>query len=409
MKRVVITGMGIVSPLGNDVKTFWNNLRNGVSGIDFIKNIDSSKLSVKIAAEVKNYNPAELGLDASSIRRTDKFTQYALIAAKQAMNDSGLQVDPERLGVYIGSGVGGIETFVTQTKKLIEEGGQWVSPLFIPMMISNIAAGNVAIAHNAQGPSLPVVTACATATHAIGEAFRTIKYGYADAIIAGGSEAAVHPLAISGFANAKALSKVEDPKLASLPFDSRRQGFVLGEGAGILILEEMEHAIERGAHIYAEVAGYGNTCDAYHLTAPLPDAKCAANAMKLAAQEAQLTPEDFIHVNAHGTGTPLNDKTETMAIKIAFGEDIASKILITGNKSMTGHALGAAGGFETIASALALKYGIVPPTIGLDSPDPECNLDYVPHTARKANITIAFSNSLGFGGHNGCIALRIKN
>ena len=406
MKRVVITGMGIISPLGNNVETFWNNLVNGVSGIDFIKSIDSSKLSVKIAAEVKNYNPQELGLDASTIRRTDKFTQYALIAAKEAMEDSKLTANPERLGVYIGSGVGGMDTFVAQTKKMLEEGGQWVSPLFIPMMISNIAAGNVAIAFNAQGPSLPVVTACATATHAIGEAFRAIKHGYADAIIAGGSEAAVHELAISGFANAKALSKAEDPKLASLPFDTRRQGFVLGEGAGILILEELEHAKARGAQIYAEIVGYGNTCDAHHLTAPLPDAKCAANAMKLAATEAQLTPADLIHINAHGTSTPLNDKTETLAIKLAFGEEVAYKTLITGNKSMTGHALGAAGGFEAIASILALKNGIIPPTIGLNSPDPECDLDYVPNIARKADITIALSNSLGFGGHNGCIAFR---
>ena len=406
MKRVVITGMGIVSPLGNDVETFWNNLVNGVSGIDFIKSIDASKLSVKIAAEVKDYDPKALGLDPSTIRRTDKYTQYALIAAQQAMEDSKLKVEPERFGVYIGSGVGGMDTFVTQTQKLLEEGGQWVSPLFIPMMISNIAAGNVAIAYNAQGPSLPVVTACATATHVIGEAFRAIKHGYADAIIAGGAEAAVHELAISGFANAKALSKVEDPKLASLPFDTRRQGFVLGEGAGVLILEELEHAQTRGAHIYAEIVGYGNTCDAYHLTAPLPDAKCAANAMKLAAEEACLTPEDLIHINTHGTGTPLNDKTETLAIKLAFGEEVAYKTLVTGNKSMTGHALGAAGGFEAIASVLALKNGIVPPTIGLNSPDPECDLDYVPNTAKKADITIAFSNSLGFGGHNGCIAFR---
>jgi len=409
MKRVVVTGLGIISPLGNHVDIFWNNLVNGVLGIDFIQNIDSSKISIKIAAEVKNYNPIELGLDPSTIRRTDKYTQYALIAAKQAMEDSALQIAPERLGVYIGSGVGGMETFVSQTQKMLEEGGQWVSPLFIPMMIANIAAGNVAIAHNAQGPSLPVVTACATATHAIGEAFRAIKYGYADAIIAGGAEAAIHELAINGFANAKALTKVEDPKLASLPFDSRRQGFVLGEGAGIIILEELEHAQTRGAHIYAEIVGYGNTCDAYHLTAPLPDGKCAGNAMRLAAEEAKQTPDDFIHINTHGTGTPLNDKIETMAVKLAFGEEVAYKALLTSNKSMTGHALGAAGGFEAIASILALINGIVPPTIGLDCPDPECDLDYVPHTARKANITIAFSNSLGFGGHNGSIAFRKFN
>ena len=410
MKRVVITGLGIVSPLGNNVKTFWNNLVNGVSGIDYIKSIDTSKLSIKIAAEVKNYDPLALGLDASTVRRTDKFTQYALIAANQAMEDSRLQIAPERLGVYIGSGVGGIETFVSQTQKMLEEGGQWVSPLFIPMMIANIAAGNVAIVHNAQGPTLPVVTACATATHVIGEAFRAIKHGYADAIIAGGAEAAVCELTISGFANMKALTKIEDSKLASLPFDSRRQGFVLGEGAGVLILEELEHAQMRGAPIYAEIVGYGNTCDAYHLTAPMPDGKCAANAMKLAATEAQLTPEDFVHINAHGTGTPLNDKTETAAIKYAFGEEVAYKSLITSNKSMTGHGLGAAGGFEAIASVLALTNSIIPPTIGLECHDPECDLDYVPLTARKANVTIAFSNSLGFGGHNGCIAFRgIKN
>jgi len=406
MKRVVITGMGVVSPIGNNVETFWNNLVNGISGIDFIKSIDTSNLSVKIAAEVKNYDPKELGLDSSTIRRTDKFTQYALIAAHQAMEESKLTVNPERFGVYLGSGVGGMETFVNQTKKMLEEGGQWVSPLFIPMMISNIAAGNVAIAYHAQGPTLPVVTACATATHAIGEAFRAIKHGYADAIITGGAEAAVHELTISGFANAKALSKAEDPKLASLPFDMRRQGFVLGEGAGVLILEELEHAQLRGATIYAEIVGYGNTCDAFHLTAPLPDAKCAANAMKLAAIEAQLSAEDLIHINAHGTSTPLNDKTETLAIKLAFGEETAYRTLITGNKSMTGHALGAAGGFEAIASVLALKNGIVPPTIGLNFPDPECDLDYVPNTARKANLTLVFSNSLGFGGHNGCIAFR---
>ena len=409
MNRVVITGMGIISPIGHNVDTFWKNLANGVSGIGYIENIDASKLAVKIAAEVKNYDPKELGLDLSTIRRTDKYTQFALIAAQQAMDDSKLTVAPERFGVYIGSGVGGMETFVAQTKKMLEEGGQWVSPLFIPMMIANIAAGNVAIAHNARGPNLPVVTACATATHAIGEAFRVIKHGYADAIIAGGAEAAVHELAISGFANAKALSKVEDPKLASLPFDSRRQGFVLGEGAGVLILEELEHAKKRGAHIYAEIVGYGNTCDAYHLTAPLPDGTAAANAMKLAAQEAKLTENDLIHINAHGTGTPLNDKTETLAIKLAFGEEVAYKTLITSSKSMTGHALGAAGGFEAIAAILALKNRIVPPTIGLDSPDPECDLDYVPHTARKADITVAFSNSLGFGGHNGCIAIRRMN
>ncbi len=409
MRRVVITGMGILSPIGNDVESFWTNLVSGVSGIDYLKSIDTSNLAVKIGGELKGYDPKALGLDPASIRRTDRFTQYAMIAAAQAMEESQLQIAPERLGVYVGSGVGGMDTFVAQSVKLHEEGAQWVSPLFIPTMIANIAAGNIAIRHNAQGPTLPIVTACATATHAIGEAYRAIKHGYADAIIAGGSEAAIHPLTISGFANAKALSKEPDPTKASLPFDSRRAGFVLAEGAGILILEEYEHAKERGAAIYAEVCGYGNTCDAHHVTAPHPTGASAARAMRMAATEANINDNDLIHINAHGTGTPLNDKSETEAIKVAFGEERAREILITSNKSMTGHALGAAGGFEAIASALALKKGIVPPTIGLDEPDPECDLDYVPKVARNADITIAFSNSLGFGGHNGCIALRKCN
>ncbi len=406
MRRVVITGMGLVSPIGNNVETFWQNLVNGVSGIDFIKSIDTSNLSVKVGAELKDFDPRALGLEPATIRRTDRFTQYVLVAAKQAMEDSNLRIAPERLGVYIGSGVGGMDTFVAQAIKLHDEGAQWVSPLFIPTMIANIATGNVAIMHNAQGPTLPIVTACATATHSIGEAYRAIKHGYADAIIAGGTEAAIHPLTISGFANAKALSKADDPSKASLPFDSRRAGFILGEGAGVIILEDYEHAKQRGAAIYGEICGYGNTCDAHHLTAPMPGGESAARAIKMAATEAQLNDSDLIHINAHGTGTPLNDKTETAAIKLAFGEERARQILITANKSMTGHALGAAGGFEAIASLLALKNKIVPPTIGLNEPDPDCDLDYVPNTARKADITIALSNSLGFGGHNGCIAFR---
>jgi 3-oxoacyl-[acyl-carrier-protein] synthase II len=406
MKRVVITGMGVLSPIGNDVETFWNNLKNGVCGIDFIKSIDTTNLEIKIAAELKNYDAAALGLDASTARRSDRFTQYAMIAAKQAMEDSKLVCDPERLGVYVGSGIGGMDTFVSQTNKMQNEGTKWVSPLFIPMVISNIATGNIAIAHNAQGPSLPIVTACATATHSIGEAYRAIKHGYADAIIAGGSEASIHPLAISGFANMKALSKADSIETASIPFDKRRQGFVLAEGSGIVILEEYEHAKARGAKIYAEICGYGNTCDAHHLTAPMPDGHCAAKSMLDAAKEANIIDADLIHINAHGTGTPLNDKTETAAIKKAFGEERARKILISSTKSMTGHGLGAAGGFEAIASALAIMEGIVPPTINLVEADPECDLDYVPHVARKADITLVLSNSLGFGGHNGTIAFR---
>lgn len=406
MKRVVITGMGVLSPIGNNVETFWNNLKNGVSGIDYIKSIDTSNIDIKIAGEVKDFDAVALGLDASSARRADKFTQYAMIAAKQAMEDSQIVVDPERLGVYVGSGIGGMDTFVTQCNKMYQEGPKWVSPLFIPMVISNIASGNIAINHNAQGPTLPIVTACATATHAIGEAYRAIKHGYADAIIAGGAEASVHPLAISGFSNMKALSKVDDLKAASIPFDKRRQGFVLAEGAGIIILEEYEHAKARGAKIYAEICGYGNTCDAHHLTAPMPGGECAARSMKNAAKEANVTDEDLIYINAHGTGTPLNDKTETAAIKVAFGEERARQILISSTKSMTGHGLGAAGGFEAIACAFTLSEGIVHPTINLNEPDPECDLDYVPNVARKADITLVLSNSLGFGGHNATIAFR---
>lgn len=410
MKRVVITGLGAITPIGNDVPTFWNNLINGVNGIDFIKQFSTDDISVKIAAEVKNFDPKEHGIDPASIRRTDPFTRYALAAANEAMKDSQLVVDPDRFGVYIGSGVGGLQTIFAESVKLNNEGVQWVSPLFIPTMIANIAAANVAIMHKANGPSLPVVTACATATHAIGEAFRAIKHGYADAIIAGGTEAAVHPLAVGGFANSKALDRNNDPQNASLPFDKRRAGFVLGEGAGVVILEEYEHAKARGAKIYAEICGYGNTCDAHHVTAPDPEAITPAKAMRMAIEEAGgLKADDILYVNAHGTGTPLNDKTETKAIKIAIGEEAAKKALVSSNKSMIGHLLGAAGGVELIATALTLQHGIVPPTIGLQEPDPECDLDYVPHTARKTDVTIAISNSLGFGGHNGTVALRKFN
>jgi 3-oxoacyl-[acyl-carrier-protein] synthase II len=407
MRRVVITGLGAITPIGNNVETFWNNLIHGVSGIDFIKSCPTDDLAVKIAAEVKNFDPKEHGIDPGTARRSDLFSRYAMAAANEAMKDSAIEIDPERLGVYIGSGVGGLHTIYNESVKLVQEGTQWISPLFIPTMIANIAASNVAIAHNAQGPSLPVVTACATATHAIGEAFRAIKFGYADAIITGGTEAAVHPLAISGFANSKALDRNNDPENASLPFDKRRAGFVLGEGAGIIILEEYEHAKKRGAKIYAEIAGYGNTCDAHHLTAPRPDGAPAAKAMKDAVNEAGgLKEDDIFYINAHGTGTPLNDKTETAAIKLAFGEKVARKAMISAGKSMTGHLLGAAGGIELIATALTLYHGIVHPTIGIKEPDPECDLDYTPDVARKADVTIAISNSLGFGGHNGTVAVR---
>jgi 3-oxoacyl-[acyl-carrier-protein] synthase II len=406
MKRVVITGMGAISPVGNDIPTFWNNLKNGVCGIDTIRSFSTDDLPVKIAAEVKDFKPDSYGIDAATARKNDRYALFALAASNQAMEDSGLQIEPERLGVYIGSGIGGMNTFVAETTKMIQKGPQWISPLFVPMMISNIASGNVAIEHNAQGVCLPIVTACATGTHSIGEAFKAIKHGYADAIITGGAEAAVVPLAIGGFANSRALSRSEDPMQASLPFDKRRQGFVIAEGAGILVLEEYEHARARGAKMYAEVCGYGNTCDAYHYTAPRPDGSSAARAIQLALTEAGFKAGELLHINSHGTGTPLNDKSETAAIKLALGEKAAYKAIINSTKSMTGHMLGAAGGIELIATALALKEGIIPPTVHLDEPDPECDLDYTPHQARKADISIAVSTSLGFGGHNGCIALR---
>ena len=407
MRRVVITGMGIISPIGKDIKTFWENLKNGVCGIDFIQNIDTTGLDVKIAGEVRDFRAEDFGVEKGMARKADRYCQFALAAAQQAMNDRGdLGLPNERVGVYVGSGIGGMQTFLNESKKMFEEGPGRISPLFIPMMISNIAAGNIAIAHHAEGPCLPVVTACATSTHAIGEAYRAIKYGYADAIIAGGAEATINPLAIGGFTNCKALSKSSDPKRASLPFDAERKGFVIGVGAGIVILEEYEHAKATGAKIYGEICGYGNTCDAYHYTAPKPDGTCASRAIKMALDEANYSEKDTLYVNAHGTGTHMNDSSETQALKLALGDKEARRAHISSSKSMTGHMLGAAGGVEVIVSALSLQEGIVTPTIGLNNPDPECDLNYTPNKAQKADLTIAISNSLGFGGHNACVAIR---
>ncbi|MBQ1252896.1 MAG: beta-ketoacyl-ACP synthase II [Alistipes sp.] len=410
-RRVVITGLGVISPVGNNVSDFWTSLVEGKCGIDIIKGFEDEELPVSVAGQVKDFNPEEQGLDRNDVRRNDPYCQYALAAAHQAMTDSGLKsgenISPERLGVYIGAGIGGMQTFFNESKKLIEEGIRRISPLFVPMMIGNIAAGNVAIKYNAQGVCLPVVTACATGTHAIGEAYRAIKHGYADAIIAGGAEASVHPLAIGGFANSKALTRSEDPLNASIPFNINRNGFVIGEGAGVLVMETLESAQQRGAHIYAEVVGYGNSCDAHHVTAPSPDGVPASRAIKQSLDEAKFDAEkDLLYINAHGTSTPLNDKSETAAIKLAMGEEAARKAMISSTKSMTGHMLGATGAVELIATALTLKHGIVTPTIGLNDPDPECDLDYTPNVARKADVTVAISNSLGFGGHNGCVALR---
>ena len=410
-RRVVVTGTGIISPVGNDVETYWKNLLDGVCGIDFIQSIPTDDLPVKIAGEVKDFVPADYGIEPPLARKEDRFTVFAVAAAKQAMDESGLvsseegNIDPFRLGVYVGSGIGGFATQVRETEKILTEGAKWVSPLFIPTMISNIAAGNIAIRNNACGPCLPVVTACATSTHAIGEAYRAIKHGYADAVIAGGAEAAIIPLGIAGVANAKALSRSEDPKYASLPFNKNRGGFVMAEGAAMLVLEEYEHAVERGAVILAEVCGYGNTCDAHHVTAPRPDGKTQAASIKMALGEAGYTSDDVLYINAHGTGTALNDVSETAAFKHALGED-AYKAHVSSIKGSTGHMLGAAGAAEALASVLALKNGIVPPTINLDEVDPECDLDYTPNTPVKAELTIAISDSLGFGGHNGCVAFR---
>lgn len=413
-RRVVVTGMGVITPVGNDVQTYWKNLLDGVCGVDFITSIPTDDLPVKIAGEVKDFNPADYGIEPPFARKQDKFTVYAVAASWQAVRQSGLNsgedgnIDPYRLGVYVGSGIGGFATQVRETEKLIKEGAKWVSPLFIPTMISNIAAGNIAIRNNACGPCLPVVTACATSTHAIGEAYRAIKHGYADAVITGGAEAAIIPLGIAGFANAKALSRSEDPKYASLPFNRNRGGFVMAEGAAMLVLEEYEHAVARGAEILAEVCGYGNTCDAHHVTAPRPDGLTQAAAIRQALDEAGYDSDDVLYINAHGTGTALNDVSETAAFKIALGED-AYKAHISSTKGSTGHLLGAAGAAEAVAAILALRDGIVPPTANLDETDPECDLDYTPNRAVKADLTIAISDSLGFGGHNGCVAFRKYN
>lgn len=404
MRRVVITGMGAVTPIGNDVPSFWTGLKEGRNGIGPVTRFDTADYKAKLAAEVKDFDPS-LYMEKPEIRKTDLFTQYAIAAAAQAMADSGIEgkIDSERLGVYFGSGIGGFITLSEEHQKLIEKGPRRVSPHFIPMMISNIAAGNIAIRYHATGPCLPVVTACATGTNAIGEAYRCILHGYADAVISGGSEAAITPLGFAGFINCMALSTSDDPQAASLPFDKRRGGFVMGEGAGALVLEEFEHAVARGAVIYGEVAGYGCTCDAYHVTAPHPEAEGGARAIAQAAKEAGITDKTAVYINAHGTGTPLNDKAETIAVKKAFG-GCTENVLVSSTKSMTGHMLGAAGAVEAIASVLALREGIVPPTINLHEPDPECDLDCVPHTARKADVEAALSVSLGFGGHNACLA-----
>ncbi|MBQ1334811.1 MAG: beta-ketoacyl-ACP synthase II [Clostridia bacterium] len=405
MRRVVVTGLGAVSPVGLDVASTWNSLISGRHGIAKITRFDTEGFKATLAAEVKDFDPT-LYMDKSEVRRSDLFTQFALAAAVQAVNDSGIEgtIAPERLGVYSGSGVGGLITISNEIEKLITKGPKKVSPLFIPMMIANIATGTIAIRFNAKGPSLPVVTACATSTNAVGEAYRTILHGYADAIIAGGSEATITPIGIAGFTNCMALTTSDDPDCASIPFDRRRNGFLMGEGAGMLILEEYERAKARGAKIYAELVGYSSTNDAYHITAPAPDGESAALAIAQTFEQAKGERAQCIYINAHGTSTPMNDKTETAAIKKALGEERARKAVITSTKSMTGHMLGATGALEALVAVLALKEGVAPPTVGLKEPDPECDLDYAPGVKRVAPFDLALSNSLGFGGHNACLA-----
>ena len=408
-KRVAVCGMGVISPVGNTVPEFWDSLVNGRNGISLIKDMDLQDLPVKVSADVKGFSPADYGIEAPLARKQDLFTLYALAASIQAVSQSGLKsgenIDASRFGVYVGSGIGGFTTIYREIEKMVKDGPKWVAPTFVPTMIPNMAAGHIAIRHGTCGPCLPITTACATSTNTIGEAYRAIRHGYADAIIAGGTEAARIPIGIAGFCNARTLSRSADPDYASIPFNSRRDGFVLGEGAAVLVLEEYEHAKARGAHILAEICGYGNSCDAYNATAPRPDGSTQAAAIRMALDQAGYTSGDCLYINAHGTSTPLNDVAETKAFKLALGDD-AYRAHISSTKSMTGHALGAAGAIEAVASVMALMEGTVPPTINLDSPDPECDLDYTPCKAVRADLSIAISDSLGFGGHNACIAFR---
>lgn len=406
--RVVITGLGVITPVGNDIPTFWNSLTTGVSGIDYVTAFDTSEYSTKIAGEIKNFNPEDF-IDKKEVRRMDRFVHFAIAASKQAIANAGLNIEESnanRIGVYIGSGIGGLITLEENHTTLMEKGPRRVSPFMIPMMIANMASGLVSIHTGAKGPNSAAVTACATGTHSIGDATEIIRRGHADVMIAGGSEATISPLAFAGFGNMKALSTHNDePQKASRPFDLNRDGFVMGEGSGIVILESLEHAQKRGATIIAEVVGYGMSGDAYHLTAPAPEGEGAARAMAEALRDAGLDASNVDYINAHGTSTDYNDKFETMAIKTIFGEH-AYKLAVSSTKSMTGHLLGAAGGVEAVACALAIRDGIIPPTINYETPDPDCDLDYVPNESRKQPVRVAMSNSLGFGGHNASIILK---
>jgi 3-oxoacyl-[acyl-carrier-protein] synthase II len=407
MRKVVVTGIGVISPVGNTITEVWDNLINARIGIGPITKFDTADFKAKLAAEVKNFDP-KLYMDRADINHTDLYAQFGLASAVQAIEDSRLAgtLAPERVGVYLGTGIGGIETLMSEHSKIKEKGPRRVSPFFVPMMIANMLSGLVAIRYDFRGAAMPSVTACASGSNAIGEAMRAIRHGYLDAVVTGGAEAAITSLSVAGFSNMQALTTADNPDEASLPFDRRRAGFVIGEGAAALVLEEYEHAKARGARIYGELCGYGSTCDAYHITAPRPDAEGGARAMSDALRESGYTGAEKIYINAHGTGTPLNDTAETLAIKSAFGEEKARQVIISSTKSMTGHMLGAAGALEAVVCVMALNEGIIPPTANLTEPDPDCDLNYTPLKAVKADIDLALSNSLGFGGHNACLAFR---
>ena len=407
LRRVVVTGLGAITPVGNTVEEMWANLKAGVHGIASITLFDTTDYKTKIGAEVKNFDPRAY-MDKTDVLRSDAYAQYGVAAACQAVEESGVigTLPPERVAVYFGSGIGGIRTFHEEHNKLLARGPKRISPYFIPMLIGNMAAGMIAIRFNCRGAALPVVTACATGTNAIGEAMRAIRHGYADAVITGGSEAAISECGVAGFVNMQALSTSEDPEAACLPFDKRRGGFVIGEGGAALVLEEYEHAVARGAKIYGEGVGSGATCAAFHITAPRPDGTSGARAIQLALEEAGWQPEETVYINAHGTGTPMNDSLETQVVKLALGEEAARRAYISSTKSMTGHCLGAAGAIEAVACLKALEEGILPPTIHLEEPDPACDLNYVPNQALAVQADLVLSNSLGFGGHDACIAFR---
>ena len=409
-RRVVITGIGTVSPLGNDLNSTWEGLKAGKSGIDYITQLDTTDYPVKIGGEVKDFDPKQYFSDAKDARRADRYTQLAMAASKMAMTDSGMDpeaVDKTRVGVMVGSGIGGLGTLEREHKKLLERGPGRVSPFVIPMMISNIASGMISMEYGFGGPNMVIVTACATSNHNIGEAWRMIKFGDADAFIAGGAEATMLPMGLGGFANMKALStRNDDPQGASRPFDTGRDGFVMGEGAGVVIIEELEHAKARGAKIYGELIGYGVSADAYHLSAPSPDGSGPCRAIHMALKHGKVNPEDVDYVNAHGTSTPLGDISETTALKLAFGDHAKDKLVVSSTKSMTGHLLGAAGGIEITACLMAMRDSVVAPTINLENQDPQCDLDYCANTAREMNVDIALSNSFGFGGHNASLLVK---